>query len=51
MGTIDRIDAVSSTGEPTPLVIDYKNVDDLRRVLTPNGIHRALRDLRLEMTP
>ena len=24
VGTIDRIDAVSSTGEPTPLVIDYK---------------------------
>lgn len=24
VGTIDRIDAVSSTGQPTPLVIDYK---------------------------
>ena len=28
VGTIDRIDAVSSTGEPTPLVIDYKTEND-----------------------
>ena len=28
VGTIDRIDAVSSVGEPTPLVIDYKTEND-----------------------
>jgi len=28
VGAIDRIDAVSSTGEPTPLVIDYKTEND-----------------------
>ncbi len=28
VGTIDRIDAVSSTGEPKPLVIDYKTEND-----------------------
>ncbi|MBV7431187.1 MULTISPECIES: PD-(D/E)XK nuclease family protein [unclassified Acidovorax] len=28
VGTIDRIDAVSSTGEPMPLVIDYKTESD-----------------------
>jgi len=28
VGTIDRIDAVSSAGEPAPLVIDYKTEND-----------------------
>ena len=28
IGTIDRIDGVSSTGEPTVLVIDYKTESD-----------------------
>ena len=28
VGTIDRIDSVSGTGEPTPLVIDYKTEND-----------------------
>jgi ATP-dependent helicase/nuclease subunit B len=28
VGTIDRIDSVSATGEPTPLVIDYKTESD-----------------------
>ena len=28
VGTLDRIDAVSSTGEPTALVIDYKTEND-----------------------
>ena len=28
VGTIDRIDSVSTTGEPTPLVIDYKTESD-----------------------
>ena len=48
IGTIDRIDGVSSTGEPTVLVIDYKTESDS---VTRQRIQSGAEDRSCRSTP